>query len=56
MNECDAEGASALAWASGNGHVGVARYLLKNNANVSSKDVAGSTALDWAVSMLIKLS
>jgi ankyrin repeat protein len=37
VNVPDEDGGSALAWSAANGHVGVARFLLKKEAEVNKK-------------------
>jgi ankyrin repeat protein len=41
-------GATALHWASANGHEDVARFLLANKANINARTNDGHTPLHWA--------
>ena len=44
----DGEQRSALAWAAASDHVGVARYLIKEGADLHLADARGRTPLAWA--------
>ncbi|GEM_PF-2795672 len=53
-NEKDTEGATPLHYASGHGHLEIAKYLILMGADVNARDSAGCTPLHGACGSLMK--